>query len=47
MTPGQFWTGFALGVTLGALVYPVGLILGHWLFERSVLYPHIPTKENS
>lgn len=27
-------------IALGALAYPTGLLLGHWLFKRSAIYPH-------
>lgn len=27
-------------VALGALAYPAGVIVGHLIFRRSVLYPH-------
>jgi len=32
-----------LWAALGALAYPLGLVIGHLLFRRSVIYPH---KEN-
>ena len=31
---------FAMGVNLGALAYPCGVLVGHALFRRSVLHPH-------
>lgn len=37
MRPGRW---FALGLFAGALAYPGGLVAGHLLFRRSVIYPH-------
>lgn len=28
-----------VGASLGALAYPLGLLIGHLIFNRSVLYP--------
>lgn len=38
---GRRW--FVLGLCVGSLAYPAGLVVGHRLAHRSVLYPH--TKE--
>lgn len=38
---------FALGITLGSLAMPTGLLIGQWVFDRNVLDPQrrkpIPT----
>jgi hypothetical protein len=31
---------FGLGLLFGSVAYPGGVILGHVLFRRSVIYPH-------
>jgi len=30
----------ACWLAVGALVYPLGIILGHLLHHRSIIYPH-------
>lgn len=30
----------ALMLTIGALAYPAGIVAGHLIFHRSVIYPH-------
>lgn len=31
---------FAIGMSVGALAYPVGVIVANLLQHRSILYPH-------
>jgi hypothetical protein len=31
---------FALGLVVGALAYPLGVLIGHATHHRSVIYPH-------